>query len=81
MIQLLVGLGNPGDQYADTRHNVGVWLAKQVIQSTGAQLLPQSKFHGLYANVAYQGQALHVLVPSTYSPCGFHFGGENPLCQ
>ncbi len=66
MIQLLVGLGNPGDAYADTRHNVGVWLAEQVVQSAGAQLLAQSKFHGLYAKVTYQGRALHVLVPGIY---------------
>ena len=66
MIQLLIGLGNPGNQYADTRHNVGVWLAEKVVQSVGAQLLPHSKFHGLYAKVTYHGQALHVLIPTTY---------------
>ena len=64
-IQLLVGLGNPGNEYAHTRHNAGAWLVEQLAKSLGISLKP-GKFSGLQAKVDFHGHALHLLIPTTY---------------
>jgi PTH1 family peptidyl-tRNA hydrolase len=58
---LIVGLGNPGDRYARTRHNIGFEVAKLVAERLG---LPKfkKKYGGLYS----EGQRVAVLLPQTY---------------
>jgi PTH1 family peptidyl-tRNA hydrolase len=58
---LVVGLGNPGDRYARTRHNVGFEVAKVAAERWG---LPKfkTKYGGLYS----QGGRVAVLLPQTY---------------
>ncbi|TVP54134.1 MAG: aminoacyl-tRNA hydrolase [Halomonadaceae bacterium] len=65
-IQLIVGLGNPGPEYAATRHNAGDWFVQALARETGQVLRPEKKFHGLYCKVHWQGHDLHLLTPTTF---------------
>ncbi|MFP6807726.1 MAG: aminoacyl-tRNA hydrolase [Pseudomonadales bacterium] len=65
-LKLIVGIGNPGVQYADTRHNAGIWFVEQFVKDLGGIFKNERKFFGRVANVFYKGQELKVLVPSTY---------------
>jgi peptidyl-tRNA hydrolase, PTH1 family len=58
---LVVGLGNPGDRYARTRHNVGFEVAKLAAERWGLPKFKQ-KYGGLYS----QGGRVAVLLPQTY---------------
>ena len=65
-IRLIVGLGNPGAQYQDTRHNAGFWFVDEVARITGATLRPEPRFHGLAARVMLEGHELWLLQPTTF---------------
>jgi PTH1 family peptidyl-tRNA hydrolase len=65
-IQLIVGLGNPGDKYAQTRHNAGAEFVEQLAARHLAPLKPEKKYHGLYARIQWQGLDLHLLNPTTF---------------
>ena len=60
--RLIVGLGNPGSEYADTRHNLGYWFVDRLADDIKVRFSPQGKFHG---NVARQGE-LWLLKPTTF---------------
>ncbi|MGE0073186.1 MAG: aminoacyl-tRNA hydrolase, partial [Thiomonas sp.] len=66
MIQLLVGLGNPGPEHALDRHNAGFWLVDQVATAAGVSLKPERGFFGDVARVRLHGHELWLLEPSTY---------------
>ena len=65
-LRLIVGLGNPGAQYADTRHNAGFWFVDEVARITGATLRPEPRFHGLAARVMLDSHELWLLEPTTF---------------
>lgn len=65
-IKLIVGLGNPGPEYAATRHNVGAWLVAQLADSKNLSLAPEKKFFGLTAKATQNGVAYWLLNPTTY---------------
>ena len=62
---LIVGLGNPGKEYAKTRHNCG-WMAIDLIAQTVGCKIDKAKFQGLYGQVAYKGTKLYLLKPQTF---------------
>lgn len=65
-LQLLVGLGNPGDKYADTRHNVGFMALERLAAQAGSSFKQQSKLHGLLAEVGSGPKRLRLLMPQTF---------------
>ena len=65
-LQLLVGLGNPGANYAGTRHNVGFMALERLAARGGASFRQQSKLHGLLAEVGTGPSRLRLLMPQTY---------------
>ena len=65
-IKLIVGLGNPGAEYANTRHNAGFWWVDCVAHDESISLRPESKFHGLAGRVGNGSDELWLLQPQTY---------------
>lgn len=65
-IQLIVGLGNPGREYEDTRHNAGALFVAALAQKAGAALKTESKFSGLTARIEIDGQPVRLLIPTTF---------------
>ncbi len=66
MIRLLVGLGNPGPEYAGTRHNAGFWFIDEVARKLGATLQPERGYFGLVARVNRPSGPVWLLEPMTF---------------
>ena len=65
-IQLVAGLGNPGSQYEQTRHNAGFWLVDEIARLYGAQFRVESKFSGAVCRISAQGRDVWLLKPDTF---------------
>lgn len=65
-LRLIVGIGNPGSKYADTRHNAGVWFVDRLAERLKASFKEEKKFFGRTAEVVIDQQPIKLLVPSTY---------------
>jgi PTH1 family peptidyl-tRNA hydrolase len=65
-IRLIVGLGNPGEQYEATRHNVGFWLVDRVAHDFRETFRAEPKFQGQLCRVSVAGSDLRLLKPMTY---------------
>ncbi|MEH6451408.1 MAG: aminoacyl-tRNA hydrolase [Psychromonas sp.] len=65
-IKLLVGLANPGPEYAQTRHNAGQWYLSQLASQENVQLKAEAKFYGLTGRIQIAGNDLRLLVPTTF---------------
>jgi peptidyl-tRNA hydrolase, PTH1 family len=61
---MVVGLGNPGREYAQTRHNVGFMVAEELARRTGGAW--RGKFSGELAEVRLDGMRLALLRPQTF---------------
>jgi len=62
-IKLIVGLGNPGAEYAATRHNAGFWLVDQLAHGT---LKLESRFQSLVGKTRIGGHDIWLLEPQTF---------------
>lgn len=65
-LALVVGLGNPGPQYARTRHNAGFWLVEALAQRHGGRFRLESKFSGEVCRIGIDGRELWLLKPLTF---------------
>lgn len=65
-LNLLVGLGNPGSRYVDTRHNVGFMALERLAAAHGAAFRSQARLQGLLAEIGSGEQRLRLLMPQTY---------------
>jgi PTH1 family peptidyl-tRNA hydrolase len=66
MIRLFVGLGNPGPQYDDTRHNAGFWYIDALARRLGVTLQPDRAYHGLVARANTPQGPVWLLQPQTF---------------
>ncbi len=66
LLRLVVGLGNPGSDYAQTRHNAGFWLVDELARQHGGSFRPESRFHGETGRITLNGQELWLLKPMTF---------------
>lgn len=62
--KLVVGLGNPGSEYAETRHNAGFWFCERLARELGTAFSKEARFHGLAANARADG--VWLLMPQTF---------------
>jgi PTH1 family peptidyl-tRNA hydrolase len=65
-IQLIIGLGNPGPEYEQTRHNAGAWLVTEIANSHHVSLRQEAKFKGLYGQFSLNGELCRLLIPTTF---------------
>ena len=65
-IQLIVGLGNPGREYAHTRHNAGADFVSMLGDNYRANWQEEKKFSGLTAQVLIGAQTVRLLLPQTF---------------
>ncbi|HLO95895.1 MAG TPA: aminoacyl-tRNA hydrolase, partial [Burkholderiaceae bacterium] len=69
MIRLFVGLGNPGPEYEDTRHNAGFWWIDQLARRLGGSLQLDKSYYGMVARINNAPGAsgpIWLLQPLTY---------------
>lgn len=66
MVRLIVGLGNPGAKYQQTRHNAGFVFVDELARSKGASLKLESRFHGEVGKLLLEGQEIWLLKPTTF---------------
>lgn len=68
-IKMIVGLGNPGSEYEQTRHNAGFWFIDELAWQYKASLKEEKKFFGSVARISISGSDLWLLKPATFMNC------------
>ncbi len=64
-MKLIVGLGNPGPEYRNSRHNIGFMVVERLAQKWGIDL-SRNKFQGIYGNGTCAFESVVLLKPQTY---------------
>ena len=65
-ISLIAGLGNPGEKYANTRHNAGFRFLDAVLKTYDGQLRNESRFGGEVAKLHIAGKEVWLLAPTEF---------------
>jgi PTH1 family peptidyl-tRNA hydrolase len=65
-IRLIAGLGNPGPQYEQTRHNAGAWLIESLARRYQLTLKADRKYFGLTSKLCLPSGDVHLIIPSTF---------------
>ncbi len=65
-IQLIVGLGNPGDAYKDTRHNLGADCLRALLRRHDLEATRAARYKSDFVRAPLYGQARRCLIPLTY---------------
>ena len=65
-IQLIAGLGNPGNEYEKTRHNAGYWFIDQLVSRYNVTLKNESKFLGEVGRVTLSSQSVWLIKPGAF---------------
>lgn len=66
-IRLIAGLGNPGPEYEQTRHNAGFWLVDNLANNVArGGLVRESRYQALMARTTIAGQEVWLIEPQTY---------------
>ncbi len=65
-IKLVVGLGNPGQDYTETRHNAGFWFVDEFALDHSVSFSPEKKFFGETARISSSGKDCRILKPDTF---------------
>jgi PTH1 family peptidyl-tRNA hydrolase len=65
-IRLFVGLGNPGAQYAETRHNAGAWFIEKLAHKLNSPLHNDKRFFGELSKTKICGEDVWLVFPNTY---------------
>jgi PTH1 family peptidyl-tRNA hydrolase len=65
-LKVIVGLGNPGSKYTETRHNAGFWFLDEVAAKYAAVFRVEKKFFGEVAKVTINNKDIWLLKPETF---------------
>lgn len=65
-VRLIVGLGNPGREYEQTRHNAGAWYVAALARQKGVQLSEDRKYFGFTGQFDVEGETVRLLIPATF---------------
>ena len=65
-ITLIAGLGNPGNKYAESRHNAGFWLIHALQQQYGFTLKDDKRHKALIGSFELPGRTIRVIAPQTF---------------
>jgi PTH1 family peptidyl-tRNA hydrolase len=65
-LKLIVGLGNPGAEYARTRHNAGFWLVDELARRHGGTFRHEGRHQGELARARIGGEEVWLLKPMTF---------------
>ena len=66
MTKLIVGLGNPGEEHQEDRHNAGFWFVDALAKQLGVRFETEKRFYGKVAKAKWEGEDLFLLKPTTY---------------